>query len=642
MNKASIDIETYSECDLKKCGAAVYGEHPSTEILCMSWAINGGEVSTWLPGDELPDFLVNPEQYTFCAWNAAFEYAVMRWYFENLPPLHEWSDTMLRAIAVALPQHLGNCADALGMAEKKDKGGTKLISKYCVPQKDGSRIACTGTELKKLVSYCEQDVRTERAIGLKVPEIAIGEQETYRTAFKINQRGVLIDIESCERLTELYTPYQDELKATLNKLTGLKNANSNVQFKLWLHENGVPVDNCQAKTLSELTGLPPNVSESVKLKQAISKNVLNKYKGMTSHAMTDNRVRDSFTYHGAHTGRFSSRGINVQNLHRPIEKVKKNPQLALDMVLTSDIGTVEENYGDYGDVVSSLERSMIIAPDGKELGVVDYSSIEAVTLSWLAGAADNLKIFATHGKIYEATAAKMYDVRLDDVESDQRFLGKVATLALGYQGGVGAFKSMAAIYGSEVTDEFADEVKTDWRDANPEITAYWYKVQEAAHTAIKNPGDVFRVSDKLPDVKFLHSDGRLLCQLPSRRTINYWAPKIVTKKVTKYDGESFDTQAIRYTGVDSRTRKWKHLHTYGGKLVENITQAVARDIFVHGLNTLERNDYDVVLQVHDEAVCELKPEQTLQKQIDLMLTLPKWAEKLPIGADGFTTMRYSK
>ena len=652
--RLSIDIETYSECNLLTAGAARYAEDETTDIYCISYAIDDGVVYTWMPNrteQPIPHWAINTNEYLFCAWNAAFERNVMGHYWARklpmlpaLPPLERWDDSMLRAAAVSLPQALGQCAEALGLDEQKDKAGKALMLRLCKLDSHGMRPVPTDEEIARLCAYCEQDVRTERAIGLSLPEIKGFERQVYETTMAINTRGVLVDVEKAQHILDLYQPYQTNMHELLNKITKLDNANSTVQFKKWLHLNGLEVENCQSTTLDELlaTDLPDKIRHAIQIKLQLSKSVVNKYNGMTRRASLDHRVRDSFIYHGAHTGRYASRGINIQNLHRPIDSVNDNLAEVHDDVEQLDVEGIEKKWGPLADVVTSLERSMLIAPPGKTLGIVDYSSIEAVTLSWLCDARDNLQVFENDADIYEHTAAKIYRKPVESVTKQQRFTGKVATLALGYQGGVGAFMHMAKIYGVEVSEEFAEAIKREWRQANPQITALWSNLEEAAIYAVENPGTAYAVTGTQKRIMFLVRNGRLQCKLPSGRIINYWAPKVVTRKVTMRNGDTFDAQNIRYTGLQSQTRRWTHLHTYGGKLAENVTQAIARDLFCYGLVNLEKAGFETVLQVHDEAVCELDNEDDLANQIEVMLRLPKWAQGLPLSADGFTSTRYKK
>lgn len=651
--RLSIDIETFSESDLTKVGAAAYAEHPSTEVIVISYTYGEAEPCSWVPGDSKPEWMHTPDDYTFCAWNAAFEFNVLSRkiaHLVTLPPLHEWHDTMLVAASYSLPHALGQCAFALGMKEQKDADGHNLMMKMCKPNSKGERVT-SPEQVKRLTEYCEQDVRAERAIANKLPPLVTGfEREVYEVTAIINQRGVLIDVDAAEAVKTLYEPERLRIVDELVAITGLENPNSTQQMMGWVTEQGYDLPNCQAATFREILEEDEDLSDELRnafeLKTTLSKAATKKYDAMTRRVNSDNRVRDSFTYHGAHTGRYASRGINVQNLHRPTFGDDVDPSYVMDMVVNYP-GAVKGMY-DITELACNLERSVIISPEGSTLLVSDYSAIEARVLAWLANQLDILEVFEGDGKLYEYTASKIYRINKEDVDKEQRFIGKVASLALGFQGAEGAFARMAKAYGlKDVDPKLARKVKTEWRDANTNIVAFWRRLQDTAIDAVANPGRICRIRNRIAMV-FAH--GRLQVRLPSGRILNYWSPEIREKTVKIRDYEtgevtdSFDTEAVTYLGLNSVTRKWGRMDTYGGKLCENVTQAVARDLLVHAMVNLEKAGYPIVLHVHDEIIAEVEDDSglTLAGMEAIMCELPEWAVGLPIDAEGFETTRYKK
>ncbi len=429
-----LDFETYSECDLKECGAWVYSRHPSTEVLCMAYAINEGHPVLWTPGMSLPiialESIIN--MATYKAWNTFFEYCIwyntLKW---PVIPIQNWDNTQAHAMASALPRALGDCAEVLGLAvdKQKDKRGKYLIQKLCKPYR-GRRIQDKAL-LDELYDYCKQDVVVERTLSaILTPKTSITqtERKLWEVDFKMNIQGLPIDTQLVNAAIDLYHQEFSRLKTRLEKITQLANPNSNKQFLDWLHNQSVFVDNTQATTLKVLLAedLPEQVKEAITLRLQTAKTPVAKYETIANRTSSDNRLRGFQLYHAATTGRFSSTGVNFQNLPRPtIEDVDD----CITLMRNYQHDELRSKHIDIMEVLSSSIRGVIQAPEGKMFYLADYSAIEARVLAWLAGQDDALEIFRTHGKIYEQAAANIYRVELDEVTKPQRTVGKVSCIA---------------------------------------------------------------------------------------------------------------------------------------------------------------------------------------------------------------------
>ena len=640
--KIHIDFETYSECDLKKCGAWVYSCHPTTEVLCMAYAIGDEAPQLWLPGDRLPEWDMTNIQLSFQydfrsidlkihAWNSFFEYCIWHNTLKWQPlPIGCWDNTQAHAMALSLPRALGDCGGALGFKRDrvKDNRGKRLIQMLCKPYR-GKRVTDKKL-LEELYDYCKQDVVAERHIASKLKPITAYERKVWELDQRMNIRGLPIDTANIHHAIAIYEKEKARLLRLLKAITNLENPNSRQQFFEWLQDKGIDVDDVQASTLKALKNLSGEVQKAVNYRLQLARTPIAKYESILKRTSAYNRLRGFQMYHGASTGRFSSTGVNFQNLPRP---VIENIDACIDDFKHEDLNNTRSYCSQVMDALSSCIRGMVKAPEGKRFYIADYAAIEARVLAWLAGQEDVLAVFKTHGKIYEKAAAGIYNSTLDKVTKDQRTVGKVAVLALGYQGGVKAFQKMANIYQVDIADDIAQNIVKQWREDNTDIVKYWYNCQKAAIKAIQKPSTPQQVNQ----IEFRYFNQFLFCKLPSGRLIAWHKPQVVDDEIGR--------QQIFFMGRETQTGAWQKQSTYGGKLCENITQAVARDIMANAMLVLDEAGYDIALTVHDEIVVEVAKadaSRTLEHFTGIMNQKPKWADDLPIKAEAISCQRYQK
>lgn len=645
--KTHIDFETRSDIDLKKQGVYVYARSPFTEILCMAYKIDGRQTKIWKRGEPFPSDI--DMSSSFFAQNAPFEFeiwnevGVKKYGWPELP-IEKLYCTLAMALTHALPGSLEKMAPALGIEKQKDMAGNRVMLQLSRPRKileDGSYIwweeADAPEKFEALYAYCIQDVEVEAEADERMLPLQPSERELWLLDHKINSRGIQIDIPSVKKAIDVIYDEKIRLDKEMQKVSNGKiaSASASVQIKDYLVERGVDAESVTKSDvldLLKLTNLPDDCRRILEIRQEGSKSSTAKLRAMLLRANADGRVRGCHQYHGAGTGRWSGRGIQTQNLPRPNLKQEDIEGVIANLHKGADY--IDLFYGAPTSAISDCIRSLITAAPGKDLIVVDFAAIEARVLAWLAGQEDVLEIFRTHGKIYEAQAAGIYNVRFEDVTKDQRQIGKVAILALGYQGGVGAFQSMAKNYGVVVSDKRADEIKVAWRKANPKIVQYWYDLDNAAVQAVLNPGKNFKAGHIERQVTFRVAGSFLMCRLPSGRILYYPYPKIEVNK--------FGRDSVTYMSEDV-TGKWVRMSYYGGLAAENITQAVSRDLLAEAMLNLEKEMYEVVMHVHDEIVCEVdKKFGTLKNMITIVCKLPAWAKDLPIASEGFRAKRYRK
>lgn len=670
-----IDIETYSECPLKTAGVYKYAEHPSTEILVLCYRFgHDGPVHVWIPFDGVPRDArplkkrldKGSQVYTqkgipddllmwilgggeLRAWNAMFERIVIgtlgktgRLDWPEVPR-KQWFCTMAKAAACSLRQALGDAAKDTG-CYPKDETGKMAMLQLCKPRKPSKKdpderwlIEKHPDKYRVLYHYCMDDVRAESSLDAYIPELSPGEKRAYHLDQKINDRGIAIDIPNVMSAQVLVEEYKQRLVEECIKVSGLKPSQT-AGLADWIREDCFyPIENLQSATVKEALqdpGIPDDVAKVLKIYSTHNMKAVAKYPAMEKATGKDGRLRGMFRYHAASTGRWSSMIVQLQNLFRSVIGDEDAPgeyeAFAIEAMQFEDFdyfrGLFDKNPM---KVLASCVRGMLIAPVGRLLLAIDYAAIEARVVAWLAGQLDILEVFETDGRIYEYTAMKIFGLKsVDDVTKAQRFIGKIAVLALGYQGGKVAFAKMAKNYGVEFPEEEAEQVKKDWRAANPKIVSLWYDLEEAAAAAIGNPDSIYEVADGR--IMFKLEGDWLYMRLPSGRRLAYYRPKL--------DGEGKPT----YMGIDTYTRRWMRCKTYGGKLCENAVQAIARDLLLHAMFKLDDAGLEIVGTVHDEAILEVDDGSVYQTVTEIMCDIPDWAEGLPVGVDGFIDTRYRK
>lgn len=656
MHHLYIDIETYSPVDLKKCGAYKYIEHPDFEIQLFSYAYNNDPVvcidltKQVLPIDLKTD-LLNPEVIKH-AHNATFERRSLSKYLGREIPISQWECSLVKCAYCGLPLSLDEASEVLDIAHKKLKTGKSLINTFAKPIKpsksNGFRTRWYPDDLPALwedyKEYNIFDVEAERDIdkALASFEIPDMEKQLYILDQSINDCGILIDTAFVTNAIHMDNVFSASIIEQMVEDTGMSNPKSNKQLKEYLaKEYGFDIESLNKKEMPELLkrAKGTEVHSILKQRNMVAKSSTKKYVAMLNYANEDNKARGLFQFYGANrTGRWAGRGIQLQNLP---QNHLADLALARKLVADNDLDQLEMLFGNVTDVLSQLIRTAFVAPEGCTFAVADFSAIEARVLAWLANETWRLEVFATHGKIYEASAAMMFHMNIEDIKkgSPERFKGKVAELALGYQGSLGAMKNMGGEAMGLSVPEMMHIVRM-WRNANKNIVRLWGEVDEASIEAVmyKTPQycRVGRPEDNLFLV-FAVEENYLTIQLPSGRKLFYLEPKLVRN--------SKGNLIITYSNTDQKTKSWGTAETYGGKFIENITQAIARDLLAWSMLKINKQNFKIVLHVHDEVAVEIpkeNAERTLKYLCDLMGESVPWAPGLLLRADGYTTDFYMK
>lgn len=642
-----IDFETRSECDLKNCGAAVYAEHPSTEVLCLAYRIAGADTQLWKPGDPVPQslFAAIADGNVVCAHNAYFEKCIWKYVmiarhqWPGIPEL-QWRCSASQAAALALPRSLEEAGQAIGLDVQKDADGHRVMLKMCKPRKPTKNNPAKWhekpAEFQTLYRYCIRDVDAEYELENSIPPLIEREQQTWRLCQRINDRGIPVDLQTVRSALRIVDKLKKQDDERISELTqfAVTAATQRDSLLNWLRKNGVEADDVTKNTVETLLDRPDLkgtvVEEVLRIRQEQSKTSTAKFKAMLFGSNADGRMRDTMMFHGASTGRWSGRRIQPQNLPREHVETELIETL-ITAIRTESPSLLEMVFGDPMKMLSAAVRNCICAPDRKKLIVCDFAAIEARVLAWLADEEWKLDAFR---KFDAGEGDDMYVVAANRIApGTSRQIGKVAELAMGYQGGVKAFQSMAVNYSLELSDEVADQIKVAWRKAHPQIVQFWYDLERAAIAAVQH-----QEKQQVGRVTFYGSKGFLFCRLPCGRSLAYYEPKIAEVK-TQFGRKT----QLTFMGVDGYTRKWKRQSTYGGKLAENITQAVARDFLVESLFRVEQADYPVIFHVHDELACEVDEEfGSIGEVKQLMEIVPQWGKGCPIAAEGFEGRRYRK
>ena len=598
-----LDFETTSEVDIKTAGAAPYVRDASTDVICMSYAVDDGPVMTWRPGQDLPE-LPTP----FVAHNAAFDRGI--WQEVMVPkygakPVDSWKCSSSRAASAGLPRSLELACAAVGL-EGKDLSGSRVMLKYA---KDPS-LEIPAEDLKTIVIYCERDVEATRELWEQLPSMGASEVAASDLDWRINENGIPVDVESCRNAVAAVLRMKDNANLEVARITGGAATTINQRAKIltWAESMGYALPDLRAETVRDaLTQeLPAEVKELLELRQSVGLSSLSKFSALLSRVCQDGRIRGSHLFYGAHTGRWSSRGAQFQNIPRgdsdkPEELIS---QLNAGAPLT-------------GKELQSIIRGMVKAPEGSTFAVVDFGQIEARVLAWVAGQADLLEQFENDEDIYLAFAEKL--------DNGSRQIAKACVLGFGYGMGHHKFQQTLAAQGTQIGLEEAERLKNIYRETNDKIVDFWRRCQGAFKLAVEKPGSYQTITRGM---SVFMTSGRLRIQLPSKRHLYYENPELV-------DGE------LGYYTTSSVTRKFERVKTYGGKICENIVQAIARDVLLEAMAELEANGFTIVMHVHDEVVVETA-EGNLDRIVNIMESRPSWCPDLPLTADGFESRRFKK
>ena len=644
MKKLSIDIETFSDIDLIKCGVYKYADSPAFEILLFSYSIDDGEIHIvdLVRGEELPDEIteaIKSDTVIKTAFNAQFERVCLSKHLGILLDPSSWYCTAVQAAELSLPSSLADVGAALGLERQKMTEGKELIKYFCVSCKptksNGGRTRNMPKDAPEkwalFKEYCKRDVDVERQIAKKLEMYPISESEhrLYVLDQRINDRGVLVDLSLAQQAIKINSIQTAVATEQAYTLTGLENPNSVAQLKDWLIENGVEIDSLSKKAVAALADeTDGDIQEMLHLRLLMSKTSVKKYEAVLRSVCKDNRVRGMMRFCGAsRTGRWSGNILQPQNLpqnHLP------DLTLARDIVKDGDFEMLDMTFGNVPNVLSELIRTVLIPKQNHRFIVADFSAIEARVLSWLAGEQWRLDTFRNGGDIYCASASQMFRVPVEKhgVNGHLRQKGKISELACGYGGSVGALKNMGAVEMGVPEDELQGLIN-DWRNANPHIVKLWTEVGNTAMKAIKEKTIV-----SLGKLVFMYERGILFIRLPSGRRLSYIKPRIGTNR--------FGGDSITYMGV-SASKKWERLETFGGKLVENIVQAIARDLLASAMMNVANAGYDIVFHVHDEIIAEVPDGQGSVDEMCMLMSInPDWADGIPLSADGYECEYYRK
>ena len=645
MKHLSIDLETYSSADIGKTGVYRYSESPDFEVLLFGYSVDGAppQLVDLACGETLPeeirDALSDPS-VTKWAFNASFERVCLSRYLglpsgTYLDP-QQWRCSMIWSAYLGLPLSLAGVGAVLKLEKQKLESGRDLIRYFCQPcvptKSNGGRTRNRPSDAPEkwsmFKSYNLRDVETEMAIQEKLSRFPVPEfvWDEYHLDQEINDRGIRLDMEVVRNAIEMDAFSKAELTEKMQTLTALENPNSVAQMKAWLSEHGLEVESLGKKDVAALLkDAPPDLAEALILRQQLAKSSVRKYQAMQNCVCADGRAHGMFMFYGANrTGRFAGRLVQLQNLpqnHMP------DLEQARDLVRTGNYAALQTLYDSVPDVLSELIRTAFVPYEGGKFIVADFAAIEARVIAWMADEQWRLEVFKKGGDIYCASASQMFGVPVEKhgINGHLRQKGKIAELALGYGGSVGALKAMGALE-MGIPEEELKPLVDAWREANPNITQLWWDVDEAVKET---------VTDKVPTethgLHFMYEKGFLFIELPSGRRLAYVKPRIGENK---FGGES-----VTYEGVGS-TKKWERLESYGPKFVENAVQAISRDILCYAMKTLRC--CNIVAHVHDEVIIEANPKVSLEAICEQMGRTPPWAKGLILRADGYETPFYKK
>jgi DNA polymerase len=698
-----LDWETFSEIDLTKVGAHKYAEHHSTEILCAAYAFGNDEPQMWFPDEPCPQDIVDHVLAggEVHAWNANFERLL--WlnvagpkYGWPIPELRQYRCIMVRAMAMNMPARLEHAAPAFGLEARKDETGSRVMKQLCKPRKPTAKLKelrftpeNAPDKFKILYDYCLQDVRVEQGVGERVIKLIPIEQELWFIDQTINDRGIMCDMDLIARAEAICDAEKAALEAELKLVTDghVTSIGAVKQLKTYVNLMGFELEACDKEKLENFLtrdDLTYEVRRAVEIRLEAGKASIAKLAAFTLRVCANGRIKGSLQFHGAtQTGRWAARGVQLQNLPKPDPALKTDVVLLIKCIKAGwgreDIAAF---FGPPISVIADCLRGMLCAPEGRVLRSRDLTGIEARMLPWLAGAEEAIAAFFEFDKgtgydNYKVAAAQIFGIRVSQVTKDQRQVGKVAVLALGFGGGAAAFAKMAKVYRLDLSTIYdtvfalatpfnrekalegwkdrgaksgirkkawlaAEMIKLAWRDANPEIVQFWYDLNEAAVNAVENPGKTFKAGEF---ITFKKSGSFLRCKLPSGRSIFYPYARVEWQK-TPWGKQK---ATLIFKANDSFTRKWSDQHFYGGKVAENVTQAAARDVMAAAVIRTENAGYENVLSVHDEGVTECDDDFGSEEEFhELFVTPEPWMLPkgnrlgLPIAASGWEDVIYKK
>nr|DAW88224.1 MAG TPA: DNA polymerase I [Bacteriophage sp.] len=641
MQHLSIDIETYSSVNLQKAGVYKYAESPDFDILLFGYSVDGGAVHIidLACGEKIPAEIVDAlsdESVTKWAFNAQFERVCLSNYLETWLSPDSWHCTMVWSATLGLPLSLEGVGAVLGLEKQKLTEGKNLIKYFCVPcaptKTNGGRTRNLPQhdmeKWEQFKAYNLRDVETEMSIQKKLTRFPVPDfiWDEYHLDQEINDRGIGLDMTFVEQAIAIDSISRKNLTQQIQNLTDLDNPNSVAQMKGWLSNNGLEMDTLGKKAVAEtLKTAPKHLADVLSLRQQLAKSSVKKYTAMQTAVCKDSRARGMFQYYGANrTGRFAGRIIQLQNLP---QNHMSDLADARALVRSGNYDALELLYDDIPDTLSQLIRTAFVPQDGRKFIVADFSAIEARVLAWLAGEKWRMQVFADGKDIYCSSASQMFGVPVEKhgINGHLRQKGKIAELALGYGGSVGALKSMGALE-MGLTEEELQPLVNAWRNANPMITALWWDIDSAVKTTVRE-----HIPTEVAGLKFTYESGFLFMRLPSGRRLAYVKPRMGINQ--------FGSESVTYEGVGA-TKKWERLESYGPKFCENAIQAIARDILMYAMQTLR--NCSIVAHVHDELIIEADRRMSLSAVCEQMGRTPPWAKGLLLRADGYECDFYKK
>lgn len=641
MQYLSIDIETYSSVNLQKAGVYKYAESPDFDILLFGYSVDGGAVHVidLACGEKIPAEIVDAlsdESVTKWAFNAQFERVCLSNYLDTWLSPDSWHCTMVWSATLGLPLSLEGVGAVLGLEKQKLTEGKNLIKYFCVPcaptKTNGGRTRNLPLhdmeKWEQFKAYNLRDVETEMSIQKKLSRFPVPDTiwDEYHLDQEINDRGIGLDMTLVEQAIAIDSISRKNLTQQIQNLTDLDNPNSVAQMKGWLSDNGLEMDTLGKKAVAEtLKTAPKHLADVLSLRQQLAKSSVKKYTAMQTAVCKDYRARGMFQYYGANrTGRFAGRIIQLQNLP---QNHMSDLADARALVRSGNYDALELLYDDIPDMLSQLIRTAFVPQDGRKFIVADFSAIEARVLAWLAGEKWRMQVFADGKDIYCSSASQMFGVPVEKhgINGHLRQKGKIAELALGYGGSVGALKSMGALE-MGLTEEELQPLVNAWRNANPMITALWWDIDRAVKTTVRE-----HIPTEVAGLKFTYESGFLFMKLPSGRRLAYVKPRMGINQ--------FGSESVTYEGVGA-TKKWERLESYGPKFCENAIQAIARDILMYAMQTLR--NCSIVAHVHDELIIEADRRMSLSAVCEQMGRTPPWAKGLLLRADGYECDFYKK